>query len=285
MNESFEEIFEYLKENLISSVAFFLIGLLLFLYFLYILWQIVPGYKIRNELNFYKASTEERLDAANTAQLNTIEGYKSQLDQIPIQLSETGTFLVTNNAADRLVNRLFSYADQTGVDISSLETKNAPQGEFGDLYSIRQYQLEAIGEFPNLMRFVSRIEEVRYPGYLLDNIIFNRVEEQETLTMVISVYTSPYGNATLIEAEADPLIKVEPDIMVEIVADPTMTPSPTATPEPVPPTPVTHQVLPGDTLFSIGQLYGVTVAELQVANNLAGNLIYADQQLIIPPPP
>jgi LysM repeat protein len=67
----------------------------------------------------------------------------------------------------------------------------------------------------------------------------------------------------------------------------TPTPMPESTPTPtlsaVPaPADITHTVRAGETLLSISQLYGVTVAELQSANNLTGELIRAGDVLIIP---
>lgn len=48
---------------------------------------------------------------------------------------------------------------------------------------------------------------------------------------------------------------------------PTLTPTPTDTPTPTP-TPFTYQILPGDTLSSIGQRYGMTVAEIVELNGI-----------------
>lgn len=43
-----------------------------------------------------------------------------------------------------------------------------------------------------------------------------------------------------------------------------------------------HVVQRGETLFSIAQRYGTTVAAIQTANGLGGTLIYVGQRLIIP---
>jgi LCP family protein required for cell wall assembly len=48
--------------------------------------------------------------------------------------------------------------------------------------------------------------------------------------------------------------------------------------------PSQHIVQPGDTLFALARRYGVSVEAIQQANNLAGDNIYAGQQLIIPIP-
>jgi LysM repeat protein len=46
---------------------------------------------------------------------------------------------------------------------------------------------------------------------------------------------------------------------------------------------VTYIVQPGDTLYRLGQVYGVTVSELQKANCLSGSLIHIGQSFFVPP--
>lgn len=43
-----------------------------------------------------------------------------------------------------------------------------------------------------------------------------------------------------------------------------------------------HRVLPGETLNQIAARYGTSTSEIQRANSLRGNLIYAGQQLVVP---
>lgn len=45
---------------------------------------------------------------------------------------------------------------------------------------------------------------------------------------------------------------------------------------------LTYYIRPGDTLYKIGSLYGISVDELKRVNNLTGDLIYPGQALIIP---
>lgn len=81
-------------------------------------------------------------------------------------------------------------------------------------------------------------------------------------------------------------------IIVECNGQPTATtpPNPTATTPPQQPTPTTppgdtctHVVVPGDTLYSIANAYGVTVNDIMQANGITNpNLIYVGQELVIP---
>lgn len=59
-------------------------------------------------------------------------------------------------------------------------------------------------------------------------------------------------------------------------------PTPTATTAPAQTTTVRHQVITGETLLSIAGQYGVSVDDIQAANNLNNELIRAGDVLIIP---
>lgn len=59
-------------------------------------------------------------------------------------------------------------------------------------------------------------------------------------------------------------------------------PTETASPTPTATSTLQHIVTAGETLFSIGLAYGVSVDDLRAANSLAGDVIYAGQTLIIP---
>lgn len=63
---------------------------------------------------------------------------------------------------------------------------------------------------------------------------------------------------------------------------PDPTPSPTSTPVPAKETFVTHVVKPGETLLGIAGAYGVTVDQIQQANNIGDALIRVGDELTIP---
>lgn len=71
--------------------------------------------------------------------------------------------------------------------------------------------------------------------------------------------------------------------LLDVTVTPTNTPAPTPTVVPVTTTStVRHQVITGETLLSIATQYGVSVADIQVANNLNNELIRAGDVLLIP---
>jgi LysM repeat protein len=94
-------------------------------------------------------------------------------------------------------------------------------------------------------------------------------------------------------ASVRPTVEPTPVVTPTPTPPPTPTPTPAATPTPAPtppptpaPTPVpqqTYVVAPGDTLASIAQQFGTTVAAIQAANGIANpNEILIGQVLVIP---
>ena len=85
-----------------------------------------------------------------------------------------------------------------------------------------------------------------------------------------------------------PLTPRAPTSSSPIHLAPTVPPVTTATATPVltstAETSQRYVVQQGDTLFSLARRYGVTVEDIQQANNLADDDIYVGQQLIIPAP-
>lgn len=72
--------------------------------------------------------------------------------------------------------------------------------------------------------------------------------------------------------------------LLDAAGTPTALPEPTAIPTAVPPATsyVRHQVITGETLLAIAGQYGVSVDDIQAANNLSNELIRAGDVLIIP---
>lgn len=80
-----------------------------------------------------------------------------------------------------------------------------------------------------------------------------------------------------------PTIPAIPVLVISPTPTPTATPAATPTSEPTP-TPLTHRVLPGDTLSAIAEFYDVAIDELLELNEIADpNSLVAGQRLRLPP--
>jgi len=94
------------------------------------------------------------------------------------------------------------------------------------------------------------------------------------------------GSRPILEATEAPGQAILPGNvpLLDATGTPTTTPEPTITPTAAPPATsyVRHQVITGETLLSIASQYGVSVDDIQAANNISNELIRAGDVLIIP---
>jgi LysM repeat protein len=115
-------------------------------------------------------------------------------------------------------------------------------------------------------------------------------ESQETPVQTMATPTSEAQPADVTEptgepteeapATAEPVEATEPAPQPEPTAVPTEEAAPT---EPEPASEQTYVVMPGDTLFSIAQFYGVAVEDLAARNGIVNvNVLEVGQQLVIP---
>jgi LysM repeat protein len=119
------------------------------------------------------------------------------------------------------------------------------------------------------------------------------VAEQESLETPVQTMATPTAQgqpADVAEPTDQPTVEVPPTAEPVEATEPAPQPEPTAAPteeatpaEPEPPTEQTYVVMPGDTLFSIAQYYGVAVEDLAARNGIVNvNVLEVGQQLIIP---
>ena len=95
----------------------------------------------------------------------------------------------------------------------------------------------------------------------------------QRLVVPISSLSAQFANVELASATPMPTPTALPTATASPTPDPTATPTPTLTPTPTntptnTPTPHTYQILRGDTLSSIGQRFGMTVAEIVQLNGI-----------------
>lgn len=117
--------------------------------------------------------------------------------------------------------------------------------------------------------------------------LVHQVREGETLIAIADEYDTAVEAILALNPDVDPeLIQVGQLLLIPAQQP---TPGPTSTPEPGVPTPtppdyVVHVVVPGDTLSSIAEQYGISVALIRTANELPldDDTIRPNQSLVIP---
>ena len=117
--------------------------------------------------------------------------------------------------------------------------------------------------------------------------LVHQVQEGETLIVIAEENDTTVEAILALNPDIDPqLIQVGQLLLIPVG---TPTPGPTSTldpsvPTPTPPDYIVHIVVPGDTLSSIAEQYGVSVALLRTANDLPpdDDTIRANQSLVVP---
>ena len=189
------------------------------------------------------------------------------------------------------------------------------------VYEARSFRLQARGDMPNLLSFMSRVKEASLRNCAISNVSIVEAEGHHVLTMDVTLYTSPYapgtGPASAPTATRRAVPTLQPSLSASVrpglvrptnwptnepwppdtKATPTGTqaPSPnqapTLAPTAPPPTPTSqgqdteytiYTVRSGDTLYSIARRFRTTVEAIKAANGLTSNQIQAGQRLRIP---
>ena len=142
------------------------------------------------------------------------------------------------------------------------------------------------GQLGEMIEFAAGIDRDKIYAVTLDE---QSIEEYFTPDGQDAIVLKP-GAAQRIRDQLyhAPLTPRAPTSSSPIQIAPTVPPVTTATSTPVLTSTVNtsqrYVVQQGDTLFSLARRYGVTVEDIQQANNLADDNIYVGQQLIIPAP-
>jgi tetratricopeptide (TPR) repeat protein len=99
------------------------------------------------------------------------EGLRSQLAEIDAQLAALRADFPTSEQTRLQVSGYYAVASQFAAQVTRLESvlPPTPQGN-GAPYTLERYAIEAQGEFPNLLRFMSSITQSAYKTYSFDNL-------------------------------------------------------------------------------------------------------------------
>ncbi|MBL7063415.1 MAG: type 4a pilus biogenesis protein PilO, partial [Anaerolineae bacterium] len=131
--------------------------------------------------------------AARGSQEVDPESLKEQIAAAQAALNDAATIFLSDTQAAEVLNRLYQYASDSGVEIISLEAQPGPE-ERKDTYDVRTFRMEVKGAAPDLIDFVAQIEEAAYDAFIITSVVMAEGEDTHTLTMDIALYTSPYAS-------------------------------------------------------------------------------------------
>jgi len=181
---------------LLAIVAIVVIGLG---YFLFINSSILPQLRAKKELTIQLASAEKDLMVAKKAQEGAPDRLQEQVATAEATLKEAANVFLSESQAAEALNKLYQYASESGVEITNLQAQPGPE-EKKDVYDVRTFRLQVEGALPNLMDFISRIKEAAFKSFVITNVNIAGGEGLHTLTMDITLYTSPYSSGAAAQA-------------------------------------------------------------------------------------
>lgn len=367
--DTFNNLRDSLRENLLSVVALVFIVMILMAYAIFIATGIVPRWTARQDLAAQLLTMQQTARQTQQQQESSNQALQAQLAGTQAQLDAAARQFLSETQAAAILDNLYRYASETGVVIVGLEAQIPPAETVpkAELYDIRIFALHVEGIVPQLLSFMGRLQETTWPGVALAQVNLVENEVQAVLTLTLSLYTSPYalGDAAAVSIPFPVLTPVAPNPAPSLTPPPqndtniliasldapwaaqdwptvitlleqivTLAPDNTemktklyaayvnygyrlageqnftqaqtifvraltifpdgaealaglqtvTNPAGTAPTttPTIHIVKSGETLFLIGQRYGVTAAALRTANGLSTNTIYPGQTLLIP---
>jgi LysM repeat protein len=194
------------KERLYSLLALVAIMAIGLGDFLFVISPIIPQLRVRKTLASQLASAEKDLMEAEKAQSEAPERLRKQVATAQATLNEAANVFLSEPQAAEALNKLYQYASESGVEIINLQAQPGPTEEKKDIYDVRVFRLQAEGSLPRLMDFISRIKEAAFKGFIITNVNITEGEKLSTLTMDITLYTSPYSSGAAVQAtpEATP---------------------------------------------------------------------------------
>lgn len=166
---------------------------------LFISLAIVPQWRARGQLASKLAEVQQQLVEAERKGEKNPEQLKEKLATTQAKLNEAASVFFSESEAAEVLNNLYQYASESGVEIINLQTQPS-SGEKKGAYDIRAFQLQVEGAFPKLMDFVSRIEEAALESFIIANVNIIEGEMLPTLTMDITLYTSPHSSGAAVPA-------------------------------------------------------------------------------------
>ncbi|KAB2861318.1 MAG: hypothetical protein F9K46_08635 [Anaerolineae bacterium] len=189
--------------------------------------MILPAVKDYDDLSAQQSTIEEAVELASLPASDMSAALESRLATSNARLREVSGVFLSSEQVDEILNRLFAYAEESGVEIVDLQSQSPTAEAEVDIYEVNTYQLRVIGPVDYLVNFTTRIQEAAAPSVVISN--FSIAQEPDTtyqsLTIELQLFASAHSNGEVLAslpARATPT-------RIPATFTPTVTPTPTAT--------------------------------------------------------
>jgi len=243
--------------------------------------SIIPRWRDKGDLASQLAEADKALEKAQKAQEASPDGLRKQIAAAQARLNDVAGAFLSDSQAAEVRNKLYQYASESQVEIASLQTQPPPEKKT-NAYDVTKFRLQANGAFPNLMGFLSRIKEAAFESFIMTNVNLTEGEKQDTLSMDITIYTSPYSSGAVVQPT--PIITPTGTPVLTPVATPLGTPTPVAIPTGTPvPTPVATPIVTPSPMLTVEEQLAQSLHEPWAAKDWEKVIRIVEQILAINP--
>lgn len=170
-----------LRERLGALVPLVLIALVALGNVIFGLLTIWPAWQDNTHLSTIVSGQAMALTATADAVVGAAEVLRHQLDGAQDRLGEAAGLFLTSAQADDMLDLLYRYAQESGVEIARLQLDPAQDDAASGAFKARAFQIEVEGEPRNLLNFVVHVKEAGAPSVQLAEVSITHENERATL--------------------------------------------------------------------------------------------------------
>ncbi len=207
-----EESGQPILGRIVALLPIVMIGMLIMGMVLFVVTSVVPRWRE------YEAINQDLETAKQTLAAQTIDDPAQELmilqhriDNAHDDLKNAAVKFLSTDQAENILNNLYGYARESGVQITSLQAQQPSQAAAASSskpntkqnqtpavtvnpYVVQAFRLRVDGDLPLLMGFVARIREASVAGIVILNLDLHEGETADTLIMDILLYSSEFSS-------------------------------------------------------------------------------------------
>lgn len=204
MISNFRETLNNRRASLLPGMMIFLIALANLFFCIAI---VAPQWRSYDTLAQQVTTGQQAARASLEAQLrqNPAVIMQSQIESAQATLEVVRSVFLTEEEVNALLSRLYEYATDSSVQITSLQVPAAPQTQpvrgqptavaSAMPYTINLFRLQVEGLTPRLMNFIVRLQEAASPAVVISNLSLGPGQNgSDILSFNLLIYSSPYAS-------------------------------------------------------------------------------------------
>jgi len=195
---AFSDILSNVRDGLPKVLGMGTLTLVLVIDLLFTMLQVYPAVRLHSGLASQLADAGQALSApAGDAQIEA--ALKAKLAKMQTILDKQASTLLPESEVSVVLNHLYGYADESGVQIVKVEAAGGTSGLAASKpagHDVQTFQVVVSGPTVQLVDFVARLKEASQPAVVINQLVIQagkKPQDTSMLTMNLLLYTSSYA--------------------------------------------------------------------------------------------